>query len=381
MQATETLSADETAEFNASPASRLLQPQREGNSSAALRRSMNVREHLLALEDELRRLKGEGNRSVVVSEASIAHLRAAVQHARAEVAALGPGPAPSAPATAASDSASPKTDAPSATRASAAAVEEPTRAFTVAESQRAPTRILPAAVAANSLGAPPAFTLPTGNKRQRWDALREIVLKDATCCARVYPGKKVVFGVGNLDASVMFIGEAPGADEEDQGEPFVGRAGQLLNRMIKAMGLEREQVYIGNILNWRPEMGTRGADGFQTGNRPPTQDEMNYCLPFIRAQIDIIQPKVLVALGKTAVDGLLGADRFKSMGAARGAWHSYSDIPLRATYHPSYLLRQEGLKSEAALKIKRDAWEDLLAVMEQAGMPISDKQRGFFKKS
>ena len=219
--------------------------------------------------------------------------------------------------------------------------------------------------------------LPEGDKPTRWNALRDLVLHDSVCTARVYPGKRVVFGVGNLEAAVMFVGEAPGADEENQGEPFVGRAGQLLDRMIKAMGLERSQVYIGNILNWRPEM-PRNPDGSQTGNRPPSPEEMAYCLPFIRAQIAIIQPKVLVALGKTSVDGLLGADRFKTMGAARGTWHTYAGTPLRASYHPSYLLRQEGLTSLSAKKIKRDAWEDLLAVMEQAGLPISDKQRRYF---
>jgi DNA polymerase len=220
------------------------------------------------------------------------------------------------------------------------------------------------------LPARPDIILPAGDKATRWNALRELVLHDPECLARVHPGKQVVFGVGNLDATIMFVGEAPGADEEDQGEPFVGRAGQLLNRMIKAMGVERSQVYIGNILNWRPAMGERNADGSQTGNRPPTAEEMAYCLPFIRAQIDIIRPKVLVALGKTAVDGLLGAERFKSMGAARGAWHAYADT--------SDLLRQEGLVSAAAKKIKRDAWEDLLAVMENAGLPISEKQRNYF---
>ncbi|MBI3886489.1 MAG: uracil-DNA glycosylase, partial [Opitutae bacterium] len=211
----------------------------------------------------------------------------------------------------------------------------------------------------------------------RWHALRELVLNDPVCRAKVFPGKRIVFGVGPLDAAIMFVGEAPGGEEEEQGEPFVGRAGQLLTRMIKAMGLERDAVYIGNILNWRPEM-PRHADGSQTGNRPPTAEELAYCLPFIRAQIEIVQPRVLVALGKTAVDGLLGADRFKSMGAARGAWHSYAGTPLRASYHPSYLLRQEGLLSAAAKKIKRDAWEDLLAVMERAELPVSEKQRRYF---
>lgn len=322
---------------------------------------MNVREHLLALTDELRRLKAEGSRTVVVSEESIAELRRAVEVARAELA--------SAPAPAAAP-------APEAATPAPVALAEPIRSY--APPPSAPVRIVPVA-AASHLGPTPTVTLPNGSKQERWSALRELVLSDATCRANVYPGKKVVFGVGHLDATIMFIGEAPGADEEDQGEPFVGRAGQLLNRMIKAMGLDREQVYIGNILNWRPAMGVRSADGFQTGNRPPTQEEMAYCLPFIRAQIEIIQPRVLVALGKTAVDGLLGAERFKTMGAARGAWHDYNGTPLRATYHPSYLLRQEGLRTDTALKIKRDAWEDLLAVMEKAELPISEKQRGYFR--
>jgi uracil-DNA glycosylase family 4 len=307
---------------------------------------LNTREQLLALNDELRRLKAEGRRTISVTEGSLDELRAALAGDPGEEAYVTP------------------------TVASAPAPMTSVRTFTAA---------VPAPVAAKPALPPRAdLVLPEGDKTTRWNALRAIVLNDATCKSHVYPGKQVVFGVGSLDAAIMFVGEAPGGDEEEQGEPFVGRAGQLLNRMIKAMGLERSQVYIGNILNWRPEMGARNADGSQTGNRPPTAEEMAYCLPFIRAQIAIIQPKVLVALGKTAVDGLLGADRFKSMGAARGSWHAYADTPLRATYHPSYLLRQEGLVSAAAKKIKRDAWEDLLAVMERAGLPISEKQRNYF---
>lgn len=327
---------------------------------------MNVREHLLALHDELKRLKGEGSRAVIVSEASLADLRAAVEHARDECAALAGGAAASALSGRSESRAEVRTDA-----------AEPSAGLALPE-PATPKRSVPARAASTPLGPAPVVELADGSKRERWDALRARVLGDPVCARQVFPGKQIVFGVGDIDASIMFIGEAPGADEEDQGEPFVGRAGQLLNRMIKAMGLEREQVYIGNILNWRPAMGTRSADGSQTGNRPPSPEEMAYCLPFIRAQIGVVQPKVLVALGKTAVDGLLGAERFKTMGAARGSWHECAGLPLRATYHPSYLLRQEGLKTETARKIKREAWEDLLAVMERAGLPISDKQRGYF---
>lgn len=302
---------------------------------------MPTRDQLLALNDELRRLKAGGQRAVSVTEEGLAQLRESVAAARTE--------------------------------AAAEATTITTAPFRMAESPK------PSVVAAVTPASAPAIVLPSGDKQTQWNHLRDLVLNDATCKAHVFAGKQVVFGVGNLDASIMFVGEAPGGDEEDQGEPFVGRAGQLLNKMIKAMGLDRSQVYIGNILNWRPEMGARNSDGSQTGNRPPTAQEMAYCLPFIRAQIAIIRPKVLVALGKTAVDGLLGADQFKSMGAARGTWHSYADTPLRASYHPSYLLRQEGLTSAAAKKIKRDAWEDMLAVMERAEVPVSEKQQNYFR--
>ena len=331
---------------------------------------MNVRDQLLALNEELRRLKAEGRRSVSVSEDSIAELRAAIA-AGAVVDSHLADTVPAFPVSAPGRSGFTPDPAPPMARAELSGIKPDLPASSS-------HRVAVATAASAPQMPPPPIQLPEGDKATRWKALRAIVLHDPVCRERVFPGKQVVFGVGDLDAAIMFVGEAPGGDEEDQGEPFVGRAGQLLNRMIKAMGLDRGQVYIGNILNWRPEMGARNADGSQTGNRPPTAEEMAYCLPFIRAQIAIIQPKVLVALGKTAVDGLLGADRFKSMGAARGAWHAYADTPLRATYHPSYLLRQEGLVSTAAKKIKRDAWEDILSVMERAALPISEKQRNYF---
>jgi len=175
----------------------------------------------------------------------------------------------------------------------------------------------------------------------------------------------VVFGTGDPEARLMFVGEAPGEEEDLKGEPFVGRAGQLLTKMIAAMGLGREDVYIANIVKCRPDMPV-GA----TGNRKPTRPEMEACLPFLRAQIDIIQPTVLVALGATAIDGLLGA--IGSIGSLRGKFLEYRGTPLMPTYHPSYLLRNQSNTE------KRKVWEDLLQVMERLEMPISDKQRGFF---
>ena len=175
----------------------------------------------------------------------------------------------------------------------------------------------------------------------------------------------VVFGVGDPDAQLMFVGEGPGEDEDLKGEPFVGKAGQLLTKMIAAMGLSREQVYIANIVKCRPDMPP-GVPG----NRKPTRDEMDTCVPYLRAQIDIIKPRALVALGATAIEGLVGATG--PMGAMRGKFLEYRGAPLMPTYHPSYLLRNQSNTE------KRKVWEDLLKVMERLEMPVSEKQRGFF---
>jgi DNA polymerase len=169
-----------------------------------------------------------------------------------------------------------------------------------------------------------------------------------------------------VDAEIFFCGEAPGSDEETIGEPFVGRAGQLLTKIIYAMGLERSAVYIANIMNWRPEMPT------DVGNRPPTQEEMNFCLPFLLGQIEIVKPKVSVALGATAVSGLLGRDSSRRMRDIRGKWTTFAGIPLMATFHPSYLLRNNTNSA------KRIVWEDMLEVMGKVGLPISARQSGYF---
>jgi uracil-DNA glycosylase family 4 len=176
----------------------------------------------------------------------------------------------------------------------------------------------------------------------------------------------VVFGVGNPEAKLMFVGEGPGEEEDLKGEPFVGRAGQLLTKMIAAMGLKREDVYIANVVKFRPDMPP-GAPG----NRKPTKQEMETCVPYLRAQIDVIKPAALVALGATAVEGLLGP--VGTIGSLRGKFLEYRGTALMPTYHPSYLLRSQGSNTE-----KRKVWEDLLKVMERLEMPISEKQRGFF---
>ena len=200
------------------------------------------------------------------------------------------------------------------------------------------------------------------------DMLASVQARVAPCirCPHLASSRtQTVFGVGNPDAEIMFVGEAPGADEDAQGEPFVGRAGQLLTRIIKAMGFARDDVYIANILKCRPDMP---AGSF--GNRAPTPLEMQTCRPYLIEQIDIIRPKLIVALGAAAVEGLLGTRG--TMRDLRGRWHSFNGTPLMITYHPAYLLRNQS-PSE-----KRKVWEDMLQVLERLERPISEKQRNYF---
>lgn len=175
---------------------------------------------------------------------------------------------------------------------------------------------------------------------------------DCTKCRLAGTRTNVVFGVGDPNADLMFIGEAPGRDEDEQGEPFVGRAGQLLTDIIKAMKLSREQVYIANVIKCRPPE-----------NRNPEPDELDACRPFIRRQVELIQPKVIVTLGKFGLQSLTG--KAYGISSVRGQWLEYVDssgrgIKLMPTYHPAYLLRTPAAK--------KDVWADMKKVMAELGI-------------
>jgi uracil-DNA glycosylase family 4 len=235
----------------------------------------------------------------------------------------------------------------------------------VRDSRQEPPRASRAALLRISdLEFAPAFS-PAQDKAAALAEIRERVSACIKCPHLARSRTQTVFGVGNPDADLMFVGEAPGADEDRQGEPFVGRAGQLLTRIIETMGLTRADVYIANILKCRPDMPNGMA-----GNRPPTPTEMATCIGYLIEQIHIIEPKVIVALGATAVEGLLGARG--AMRELRGHWRSFRETPLMITYHPSYLLRNQ------APSERRKVWEDMLAVMERLDYPISEKQRNYF---
>jgi DNA polymerase len=188
----------------------------------------------------------------------------------------------------------------------------------------------------------PPIPLPKETARLDWDALRQRVLS-CTACGLSETRTQAVFGVGDREADLLVIGEAPGADEDRQGEPFVGRAGQLLNAMLKGIGLSREQVYIANILKCRPP-----------GNRDPGPEEALRCEPFLMRQIELIGPRAILSVGRISAQHLLKTDT--PVGRLRGKMHEFGEnrIPLVVTYHPAYLLRSPEQKAKA--------WQDLLLV-------------------
>jgi len=206
---------------------------------------------------------------------------------------------------------------------------------------------LQTAVEAIPMKSQTSVALPViGDKPSALKLIREDI-GDCTRC-RLHKGRtNLVFGVGNVNADLMFIGEGPGADEDAQGEPFVGRAGQLLNNMISAMGLKREDVYIANVVKCRPP-----------SNRTPEKDECDTCSPFLMRQIDVIKPKVIVALGAVAAKNLLAVS--DSMANLRGRWYDFRNSKLVVTYHPAYLLRDP--------RQKKEAWKDLQMVMKYLGL-------------
>jgi uracil-DNA glycosylase family 4 len=232
----------------------------------------------------------------------------------------------------------------------------------------------PAAPAANADDAGPAVRADGGGSgmpalapasqllqidRTRADALA-IVRADLGECTRckLHRGRtNLVFGVGNAETRLMFVGEGPGAEEDEQGVPFVGRAGQLLTQIIKAMGFDREAVYIANVVKCRPP-----------GNRNPEPDEIEQCEPFLMRQIDVIKPAIIVALGKFAAQTLLRTT--EPISRLRGHFHHIGDIRVMPTFHPSYLLRNPAAK--------REVWEDMKLVMvalkeEASVMPTNEK--------
>lgn len=202
----------------------------------------------------------------------------------------------------------------------------------------------------------PGHTLFEAAERVEGDSLERILADIGDCrrCRLCEGRSKIVFGDGSAEAKLVFVGEGPGHDEDVQGLPFVGRAGKLLNQMIEAMGLRRQDVYICNVVKCRPP-----------GNRAPEKDEMATCSPFLLRQLEVISPKVIVCLGAVASKALLETE--KGISQFRGQWLEFRGIPLMATYHPAYLLRNPHAKA--------DVWKDLQKVMTALGLPLRKGSR------
>jgi uracil-DNA glycosylase len=201
------------------------------------------------------------------------------------------------------------------------------------------------------------FTQPVASRQEKVTLLAAMdttQVKPCVLCRLCETRKNTVFGEGDPDAKIFFIGEGPGENEDLQGRPFVGRAGELLNKMIAGMGLRREQVYIANIVKCRPP-----------NNRVPAPDEVETCTPYLVKQLEIVRPKVIVTLGLPSSKYMLASKL--SMGKLRGQWHNWRGIKLMPTYHPAFLLRSYTEENRAAV------WSDLKKVMAEVGLPIPAK--------
>lgn len=325
---------------------------------------MPMRAQLESVIEELKTLRAEGIEGIYLEEGTLARLRAMAQVPAART---------ESPSVAERTPTAVKTEAEqephvnllanwkSEAESDAPAPKAKPKVRDQATQSSLPTGLTP-------IPAPRPFQLVDGDKATRWSALRDVVMGDPVCQehARLDRGNRVVFGMGSLDADIFFCGEAPGADEALRGEPFVGKPGQLLDKIIKAMGLSRAHVYLSDVMSWRPEQDK------PFGNRPATDEELAYCLPYLQAQVDIIQPKVIVALGDTVAKALLGLDAVPAMETLRGQWLEYRGCPLIVTDPPSALLQKANDAS------KRLLWEDMLMVMDKVELPISEKQRGYF---
>lgn len=302
--------------------------------------------HLLLAE--LRRRRSEGVRTVGLTAEGEAALADLIRRAKG----LPAGDAPASPARAAEAAARPVARVPAAPMPAAK----------------------PAAPSApkvddSAIPEPPELAVPeTGDKAGRLAWLRGRILACEVSARQRAAGAKPVLAGGNADAAILLVDESPEAEDEASGEPFRGPSGQILAKALAAMELGPDAVYLARLMRWRPTLSSG------LGDRPPTAREAAFCLPYLRAEIALVRPKVVVALGNAALNGLLGlsGDRALRITEQRGKWLDLGGIPVMPTYKPSYLLRNP---SPAA---KREFWTDLLAVMERVGLPVSERQRGFY---
>jgi len=232
-------------------------------------------------------------------------------------------------------------------------------------------RVAEAASKPTAVASAPANESPTPVQQaplsKSLEGLKQQIAVDSSLKSLGTLRDKLVFSEGEVTSDVMLVGEAPSYHDESNGKPFSGPAGKKMEAILKAMGLSRDEVYLTNIVKYRPAMANQ-----TTNTRKPNADEIQASMRYLMAEVEAVKPKVIIVLGATAAKSLIGAD--VAVANILGQFHKVAGVPVRATYHPSYLL-QTGATDE-----KRAVWKDMLAVMELLEMPISEKQRGFFKK-
>jgi len=302
-----------------------------------------------ALLAELHRQKAAGVRRVSVSEDSLRALKVMAGTAPAAMAPVAPSTSTGRPT-----SASP-----------AAASTRPIHVQPVsAPSAPVAPKITVNVAPAKALPAPPVLTLPPGTPAERLAWVHARIAECAVLREHLKAGEKPVVGHGSPKAKVLFVGEAPNMEEAEAGRVFVGDAGNLLRRIFAAAALAEEDVYVTSLMGWRPEPPTAH------GKRPPNAAEVAFNLPYLRAQVEAIQPKVVVALGAQAFEAMTQSK--STIKQERGRWHEFAGCPLMPTFHPSYLLHN------GSLAAKRTVWEDFLQVLEKLGVEPTAKQRGYF---
>lgn len=310
---------------------------------------MDAADAIEILLAELRRLRAEGVESVPLGADAESRLRELTAKPSVSPAA------PAAPAPAKSVGRPPVGDVPGSR------VPEPAPATARAQPK-------PAAPEPDPLPAPPTLALPAGAPREeRWMALRARLEACEEARRRRPAGVGPFVGHGSTQPDLVLVTEHPEEGEEMTGDPFTGPSGELLGKAIRATGLSMDRAHLVPVLRWRPLLPSR------VGSRPPTAAEVAYCLPFLRAQLEILAPRVVVALGNVPLNALVGGPEPLRITQQRGVWREAMGIPLLPTYSATYLLHNP------APKAKRAFWEDLLAVMERLGLPISERQRGFYR--
>ena len=298
-------------------------------------------EALDILLEELKRQKAAGLRRVSISDESMASLKSLA------------GVAPTAPVPVTSA----KPAAPSVVARPIAPVAAVRPVIPVAPK--------PAVAAMTPVIADaPIFTLTAGTKAERMQALRQLVEACVETKKHLTVPQRPLLGHGSLEAKVVFVGEVPSLEEMEAGQAFAGASGELLQKILGAAAISPADYYLAPVMVWRPEPPT------QYGKRPPTARELAFNLPYLRAQIDVVAPRIVVALGAQAFEALHG--RTPTITQARGQWFDLAGVPLLATFHPNYLLHSPSASA------KRTVWEDFLLLMEKLGLPISEKQRAFF---